>query len=101
MGDAPFKRASLERIDNDGDYEPGNVRWASQTEQMRNTRGNRVIEFNGKAMCVSDWETALGMPQGVLRQRLHCGWGEERAITQPVRKAPSRKPQQQELQEQR
>ena len=69
MGDPPVG-TTLDRKDNDGDYEPGNCRWATQIEQHRNTSRNRFIEFGGKRMCISAWAEHLGVSKDVLRSRL-------------------------------
>jgi hypothetical protein len=45
---------TIDRIDNDGDYAPGNVRWATRTEQQRNRRDSRFVEIEGKWHCVAD-----------------------------------------------
>jgi hypothetical protein len=83
MGQRP-ERASLERIDNSRGYEPGNVRWATQAEQMRNTRRTVVLEFNGKRMAMKDWAAEIGICYSSLRQRIINGWSVEDALTKPI-----------------
>ena len=46
---------SIDRIDVDGDYEPGNCKWATRAEQSRNKRGTKLYTYNGKTMCMADW----------------------------------------------
>jgi hypothetical protein len=67
IGPRPSSNHSLDRIDNDRGYEPGNVRWATREEQMSNTRRNRRITFAGRTMTLSQWARELG----TSRQRLH------------------------------
>lgn len=79
---------TLDRINNDSNYEPGNVRWASHVEQHRNFRRNRMLTHDGKTQCVSAWAEDTGIAQHTICWRLSYGWSVEKALNTPTR--PSR-----------
>lgn len=86
IGERPSKSHSLDRINNDGPYAPWNVRWATRTEQARNTSKNRLITYQGQTRCTEGWDMEFGVPAATIRARLFRGWDEVRAITTPVGK---------------
>jgi len=61
MGERPFPKAQLDRIDNDGNYTPTNCRWTTVAIQRRNTRRNLMVVLNGESMCVADAAERLGI----------------------------------------
>ena len=91
VGECPSPKHQLDRIDNDGNYEPGNVQWSTCSENCLHRRmpaiGNhiRLLTHDGQTLNVKQWAKLLGIPYGMLKTRLHRGWSVERALTQPSR----------------
>lgn len=86
MGAAPSANHSLDRINNDAGYEPGNVRWATVTTQLRNQRRTHYLTYNGETLSLAAWAERVGLPRAALSSRIHAGWATDRALTQPLRR---------------
>jgi len=84
VGPAPSEQHSLDRWpDRFGDYEPGNVRWATATEQMNNRRDNVVLVVDGQTRTVRECALRYGVPHNTIRGRLRRGWPPEEAAKTP------------------
>ena len=79
MGKRP-EGLTLDRINNELGYYPGNVRWTTWAQQNRNKRDNVNLTINGETKCLTDWARLSGVHYETIRGRLCKGWDAGKAV---------------------
>lgn len=87
VGRAPTPSHTIGRIDNNGNYEPGNVEWQTRSEQMNNMASNRVLKYNGESRTLTQWANRIDISENILWHRIFSlKWSVRKSLTVPVRK---------------
>lgn len=79
-----MKGYSIDRINVDGDYEPGNIRWANTDTQANNKRDNHLMELKGEILTAKQWSNRLGIKYSTIMNRIRMGWTDEEVLTRPI-----------------
>ncbi len=90
MGKKPSRGYSLDRINNDGNYEPGNCRWSTSKEQNRNRSDNTFVTINGRTMIQAEACELYGISHSIVLNRIKAGWSVDEAFRVPIGKSRSR-----------
>jgi hypothetical protein len=85
VGEPPSDIHTIDRIETNGNYQPGNVKWSTPTEQANNRRNNINITYNEETHTLKQWADKIILHEDTLWRRLNSGWSIEKALTTPNR----------------
>jgi hypothetical protein len=91
VGRAPTPEHTIGRIDNNGPYAPGNVRWETMREQNRNMRRTCYLTLHGETLLLADWVQRTGLNRQTIQMRKQRGYTDEQALTMPLGKHHQRR----------
>jgi hypothetical protein len=80
----PPRGMTLERVNNDEGYNPGNCKWAPRIDQARNQRSNRLLTIDGQTLTMTEWGERSGIKPTTIWNRLKLGWPPEDAVKVPT-----------------
>lgn len=83
VGPRPSPKHEIDRIDNDGHYEPGNVRWSLRVRNCRNRRSTRYVLLDGERISLVEAAERRALPYSIVKSRLRLGWSEDKALNTP------------------
>lgn len=81
MGNAPSKKHSIDRINNNGNYCPENCKWSTRLEQSNNKRSNIMLEYDNECLSLMEWSRKTGITYSALQYRFKCGWPIDKMLT--------------------